>query len=80
MSRHIADFWQNSPGSRKFTHFLAPGQAVLVGLGMAFPSVKKNGFFPSSFFSLPPPLPLSSAGQEMESSRVLGQDSGKSQI
>lgn len=26
MSRHIADFWQNSWSSRKFTLFLAPGR------------------------------------------------------
>lgn len=50
VSRHIADFWQNSPSSRKFTHFLAPGQAVLVGLGMAFPSVRKMVLFLLLFF------------------------------
>lgn len=26
VSRHIADFWQNSQSSRKFTLFLAPGR------------------------------------------------------
>lgn len=61
VSRHIADFWQNSPGSRKFTHFLAPGQAVLVGLGMAFPSVKKMAFFPPLFFLYPASLFLQRA-------------------
>lgn len=71
VSRHIADFWQNSPSSRKFTHFLAPSQAVLVGLGMAFPSVRKMAWFSFffSFFFL-----LSSVGQGMESSHMLGQD------
>lgn len=50
VSRHIADFWQNSPSAQKFTHFLAPGQAVLVGLGMAFLQLggeKRLFFFPT---------------------------------
>lgn len=73
VSRHIADFWQNSPSSRKFTHFLAPGQAVLVGLGMAFPSVRKMACFSFFFFF----FLLSSVGQGMESSCMLGQDCRK---
>lgn len=70
VSRHIADFWQNSPSSRKFTHFLAPGQAVLVGLGVAFPSVRKMVLFLLLFFPL---SLLSLMGQGMESACVLGQ-------